>query len=130
MPGPTDLEQLMLEYVNDARLDPYQDAGRYLTSADPLTSSDPDIQGNITGFGVVGSAYYSAIVALAPIQPLAWNETLAGTARAHNAAMIAGDEQSHQVTSQSEADLGNRTRAAGYTWTAIGENVFAYATSD
>ena len=37
MPGPTDLEQLMLEYINDARLDPYHNAGRYLTSADPLT---------------------------------------------------------------------------------------------
>ena len=130
MPGPTDLEQLMLEYINDARLDPYHNAGRYLTSADPLTSSDPDIQGAINFFGVVGSAYYNAIIALPPVQPLAWNETLAGTARAHNAKMIAGDEQSHQVTSQSEADLPTRVTAAGYTWSAIGENVFAFAKSD
>jgi hypothetical protein len=38
--GPTDLEQLELEYVNDARLDPLGDAARYILAYSPLQSQN------------------------------------------------------------------------------------------
>jgi len=121
----TDLEQLMLEYINDARLDPIGDISRIIDGVEPLHSSDPDIEGAITAFGVNGTAAYNQFTALIPIQPLAWNDILATSARAHNALMIANDHQSHQEPG--ELDLGNRTTAAGYTWNAVGENVYAYS---
>jgi uncharacterized protein YkwD len=126
MPGPTDLEQYLLELVNSARLDPQADALRYITSYNPLTSSNPDIQSALRFFGVDGAALQSAYAALSPVQPLAWSETLAAAARGHNQAMIAADAQTHQAPG--EADLGARANAAGYTnWNSLGENVFAYA---
>src|SRR4051794_38774964 len=97
MAGPTNLEQLLLQYVNEARLDPLGNAARYLTSYSPLLASDPDIQSALTFFGVDGAALQSQFAALTPTQPVAWNENLASGARSHNAAMIAADTQSHQL---------------------------------
>jgi len=128
--GPSSDELYELELLNAARLDPLFGAGIYLTSALPLTSSDSQIQADVNFFGVDGMTLYNAIIALTPVQPLAWNDTLATAARTHNDFMISGDTQSHQVTTLGEGNLSVRLGAAGYAFSAAGENVFAYAQSD
>ena len=127
MAAPTNLEQLLLEYVNAARLDPLGDASRYLSSYIPLTSPDPDIQNATSFFGVSGSALFGALGALPPARPLAWNNALADAARAHSQAMIDTDSQEHQVAGESA--LGTRVQAAGYNFNLVGENIFAFGDS-
>ena len=53
-----------------------------------------------------------AMAGKTPVQPLAFNDQLAAAATKHNAAMIAADTQSHQVSG--EAGLGSRISAEGY----------------
>lgn len=121
------LEQLLLELVNDARLDPLGNAARYITSYSPLTSSDPDIQSAINFFGVNGPALLTAYTALASAEPLAWNENLATAAETHSQEMITANAQSHQLPG--ELGLGARISAAGYAYSSVGENIYAYADS-
>src|ERR1043166_9588554 len=124
MAGSTDLEQLMLEYINEARIDPLGDAARFIASYSPLTSNDPDIRNALNFFGVDGSVLLRQLSALTPVQPVAWNESLGIASRLHSVAMIAADTQSHQLPG--EASLSQRDVAAGYTnFSSLGENVFA-----
>lgn len=127
MANPTAEEQLFLELVNEARLNPMASAARYISSYSPLKSLDPTIQNAFTSFSVNGAALQTAFQALQSVGPLAWNGNLADSAQAHSAAMIAADTQSHQVPG--EADFGTRIKAAGYNYLAAGENVFAYGTN-
>jgi VCBS repeat-containing protein len=128
MAGPTAEEQLYVELINETRLNPLAAAARYISSFSPLASSDPDIQLALNFFGVDGTALQTALAALAPVGPVAWNEQLGAAASGHNAAIISADEQSHQLPG--ELDLGGRATAAGYAgWSNLGENVYAYAES-
>ena len=128
MAGPTDIEQLLLEYINDARIDPMGNAARYLTSYSPLTSNIAGVQGAINFFGVNGATLQNQFAGLAPTAPLAWNENLGLAARLHSDAMIAADSQSHQLPG--EPDLAARATASGYTgYSIVGENIYAYSTS-
>jgi Ca2+-binding RTX toxin-like protein len=127
MPAPTALEQLYLELLNSARLDPQGDALRYITSYSPLVSSDADIQSALNFFGVVGTTLESAFAALAATQPLAWNDNLGAAADDHSALMVSEDTQSHQLPG--EAALGARVTAAGYTRSRLAENIYAFADS-
>ncbi|UCE31051.1 MAG: hypothetical protein JSW68_13585 [Burkholderiales bacterium] len=128
MSAPTDLEQLYLELVNDARLNPQANAARYIASYTPLASNDRDIQDALDFFDVDGAALQAAFDALEPVQPLAWNDALAGAARAHSRLMLRQDQQSHRLPG--EADLAGRIDAAGYAgWWSIAENVFAFSLS-
>lgn len=121
----TALEQYMLELVNDARMDPMGDAARYISGYAPLTSAQSNIQSALTYFGVNGSQLLAAYQALVPVQPVAFNDKLATAARAHSSAMLAAGTQAHQLPG--EAELGQRATNAGYSWRALGENVYAYA---
>lgn len=124
----SDLEQLLLEYVNDARLNPMGDAARYISSYSPLTSPDTQIQNALSYFGVSGAALQSAFQALTPVQPVAWNDALASASRAHDQVMISTQTQTHQAPGEDE--FSTRDQQAGYTnWAGLGENVYAYATS-
>lgn len=127
MAAPTDQEQLLLELINEARLNPLKSASRLITSYGPLTSSDRDIQAALTSYGVSGADLQRAFSGLMPTNPLAWNDALGTAAERHSAAMIASDTQSHQVPG--EGDLLSRLQAAGYTPRAAGENVYGYAAS-
>ena len=49
------------------------------------------------------------------------NAKLVAAAHAHNLKIAAADQLSHQVSG--EAGLGERISAAGYRWSAVGENV-------
>ncbi len=126
----TATEQYLLELTNEARLNPLADAARYIASYSPLASNQANIQSALSYFGVSGSQLLAAFQALTPVQPLAWSDTLAGTARTHDAAMLAAKTQAHQVAG--EADLGTRLTTAGYlsgsnSSYTYGENVYAYA---
>ncbi|HEV8680816.1 MAG TPA: Hint domain-containing protein [Stellaceae bacterium] len=128
MAGPSDLEQLLLQLINDARLDPLGNAARYIVTYSPLTSSDPDIQSALDFFGVDGALLLSQFSALTPTHPLAWNESLAIASRQHDDTMIAADTQSHQLPGEPSFD--QRDAAAGYTnFSSLGENIFAFAES-
>jgi Ca2+-binding RTX toxin-like protein len=128
MPGPSDQEQLFLEYINEARLDPLANAARYITSYGPqLTSSNSSIQNAINYFNVSGTALQAAYNALVAVGPVAWNEALSTAAEGHNAAMIAAQQQTHQAPG--EPGLGTRLTNAGYNYQAAAENVFAYTES-
>jgi len=118
-------EQLLLELVNDARLDPLGNAARYIGSYAPLVSGDAGIQSALDYFDVDGLLLYQQYLALVPAQPLAWNDALATAARLHNDAMIAFDEQSHQLPG--EPSLGTRITNQGYAFQRAAENVFAFA---
>jgi uncharacterized protein YkwD len=49
------------------------------------------------------------------------NSKLASAAHKHNVAMAKANTLSHQL--KGEAALGSRVSAAGYRWSAVGENV-------
>ena len=60
--------------------------------------------------------------------PLAWNANLGDSAQFHSAAMIAADDQQHELPG--EPGLVERITAAGYTnWSNLGENIYAYSES-
>lgn len=65
--------------------------------------------------------------ALNPVAPLAWHANIYNAAVGHSLQMLQHDAQSHQLPW--EASLGPRITSAGYTWNALAENVFAFATS-
>ena len=128
MGQPSAREQLMLELINRARLNPQADFNAYLTSYNPPNSSDPDIRSALTFFRVNGPVLLAQINALTPVAPVAWNSALADAATAHSQLMINNDQQGHQFPG--EADLGVRTTAAGYSrFSSLGENVFAFTDS-
>lgn len=122
----TNEEQYLLELLNDARLNPMGDAGRYISAYSPLTSPIGNIQQAFNYFGVNGPALQQQYQALVPVQPLVWNEQLAVAARNHNTAMIGADQQTHQAPG--EPALGERATSAGYgNWQRLAENVYAFS---
>jgi uncharacterized protein YkwD len=126
--NPTGYEQEMLELLNHMRTDPAGELHRLLTSTNPIQSADANVQAALDYYGVSGTALASAWASLRPVQPVAWNDSLMTSSHAHNQAMIAADQQSHQLPG--EASLGTRITEAGYTnWTIAGENIYAYANS-
>ena len=97
-------EQLMLEMVNRARLDPGAEAARLGIALNAGLAA-----GEITGTAK---------------QPLAANELLNDSALAHSQWMIANDMFSH--TGAGGSDPGDRMAAAGYSFTGSwtwGENI-------
>src|SRR4051794_10534637 len=54
---------------------------------------------------------------------LRWNANLASVARAHNIKMAQADTLSHQLAG--EPSIGVQISTAGYTWSALGENLAA-----
>jgi len=127
---PTSTEQLMLYDTNRVRIDPQGELNNYLfTSLSPLTSPDSNVNFAMSYFSVNTTQFLNEWSALVSTAPLAWNSSLYNAAAGHNSAMIAADEQSHQVSG--EPALGTRIINAGYTgWTSAAENVYAYAYSE
>lgn len=128
MATPTAEEQLLLEFINAARMDPLGDAARYISGyGATATSANADINNALQFFRVSGPALQQALSALTPTDPLAWNDALSNAALGHNSAMIAADLQTHQAPG--EASFTARLTAAGYNFQAAGENVFAFGDS-
>jgi len=104
----TALEQLILELVNRARLDPAAEAARY---------------GIALNEGVPAGDTISTVSK----QPLAMNETLLGTARTHSQDMIDRDYFAHNTPEG--VDPFQRMINAGYNYNAAGENIASASTS-
>jgi Ca2+-binding RTX toxin-like protein len=124
----TPFEQLMLEYVNRARMDPQGEFDRFILSSSPVQAIESNITQALGYFRVDLQVYQQQLAGLAAVAPLAWNSALGSAATAHSQLMIDQDTQSHQLTG--EASLESRVSAAGYTnWSRLAENVYAYSES-
>ena len=119
MAAPSVQEQQLLDLINRLRAAPGAEAARMLTEA------GSNVTAALRYFGVDTAAFRTALAAEPGAAPVAWNTDLASSALGHSQAMIAGDSQSHQLPG--EAALGARTSAAGYAYTRLGENIFAFA---
>jgi Ca2+-binding RTX toxin-like protein len=121
-------EQLMLEYINRARMDPQGEFDRFIVSTDPVQAVESKITQALNYFGVDLDLYQQQLQGLTAVAPLAWNSALNNAATTHSQLMISQDSQSHQLPG--EAGLGTRISAAGYqNWNFLAENIFAYTES-
>lgn len=127
MAGPSAIEQEFLQRINRLRVDPQGEYNRLISSTTPLVARDAEVQRNLEFFNTSGTALRSQWNALQPTPPLAWNTDLYEAAAGHTSAMIAANQQSHQVAG--EPPLGQRLLNAGYRYTAAAENVFAFCSS-
>lgn len=127
MPEPTNFEQELLELINRARLNPLGEYDYLIADAATQTGTTSDITNALRFFGVDVASFQSQLQGVAAVPPLAWNDKLAAAAAGHTNEMIAQDEQSHELPG--EAALGQRVTDQGYTWSAVGENVFAFTRS-
>ena len=98
----TAVEQMILELVNRARLDPAAEAARY-------------------GIALNEGVPAGDTISTASKQPLAMNETLLGTARAHSQDMIDRDYFGHDTPEG--LDPFERMNNAGYDFSTAGENI-------
>src|SRR6195952_5735885 len=105
----TALEQMILELVNRARLDPAAEAVRY-------------------GIALNEGVAAGDTISTASKQPLAMNETLLGTARAHSQDMIDRDYFAHD-TPEGVTPFQRMTNA-GYNYTTAGENIALVTSSN
>ena len=128
MSSATPFEQLMLEYINRARMDPQGEFDRFILSSSPVQAIEPEITQALNYFGVDLGVYQQQLQGLTAVAPLAWNAALGSAATAHSQLMVEQDAQSHQLSG--EADLGSRISASGYAnWSRVAENIFAYSES-
>jgi hypothetical protein len=117
---PSPEEQLYLEFINRARLNPPAE-GVILANI-----KDPGILSAYQGFKIDLSLMQSQFAALGAIQPLAFNAKLATAARRHSLDMFNHVFQEH--TGSDGSSPGDRITQAGYAGQA-GENVYANAES-
>lgn len=94
-------EQLLLELINRARLNPTAEAKRF--SIDLNASLEENT------------------ISASPKQPLAPNQLLTNASRAHSEDMLSNDYFSHESPEGSQP--GDRATEAGYEWNHVGENI-------
>lgn len=123
--APSALEQEMLELINQMRVDPQGEFSRLISQANPIRSPILKVEQALFNFRVNGTLLQQQFSALTPAAPLAWNEKLEDAAAGHNQVMIQQDRQDHQLPGEPWID--QRVRDAGYNFSAVGENVYAYA---
>ncbi len=121
---PDAYEQLMLELINRARLDPTGEFSRLIVDPVSRTGATPQITSALNAFNVDMAALKQALSGMTAASALAWSDTLSTAATAHSQQMIAYNAQAHILPG--EADPGSRVLAAGYGFSTLGENIFAY----
>ncbi len=124
---PTEFEQLMLELVNRARSDPSGEIDHLIVSDDPAVGVEDSITDPLRFFGTDIGILRDQVDGVAPVAPLAWNQNLANSADTHSRLMRQFDEQSHNLPG--ELGLGDRVVDAGYDFSRVAENVFAFTES-
>jgi uncharacterized protein YkwD len=118
---PSDEEQLLLEYTNRCRANPYADMERM------INSNDTHIQNAFSAFNVSIPQLRSEFSQYSSKPPLAFNPRLINCARNHSTDMAANNFQGH--TSSNGSTLGQRLVEANYDYHLGGENVFSYSYS-
>ena len=120
MATPTAFEQLTLELINQARLNPHGEFERWVINA------PANVQSALTFFNVNLTLLEQQFNALTPVAAVAWNEQLGDSSQTHTDLMAAFDSQSHNLPG--EPSLSQRFINAGYTgFSNISENIFAFA---
>jgi uncharacterized protein YkwD len=122
--GPSADAQYMLTLLNMARTNPQQTADWVVSHA----QADPDIMATLQYYNVNLQQVAGEIASSASRPPLAWNDTLAGTATSQSQYQVSSGVQSH--TGAGGSSLTQRLDSAGYTNRAsAGENAYAYSKS-
>lgn len=122
--NPSADEQLYIELINRARANPSAEGARL------ASTTDPDVLLAINNFGVNLQMMQDEFNGtppnppIPPAPPIAPNAILTSAARTHSAWMLANNTQSHD---QDGVPFYTRIINAGYSYNAVGENVFAYA---
>ncbi len=117
--NPTGDEQLYIELINRARANPSAEGARFAATTDPVILSA------YSQFGVDLTMMQTEFNAIAVQPPLAPNASLTTAARGHSAWMLANATQSHNETNPSNTTV-SRVTDAGYNFSFVGENVYAY----
>jgi hypothetical protein len=120
--NPGGLEQELLEQINRARANPGAEGQRLAEITDPF------VVGAYNFFNVDLNLMRSELNAIPAAPPLAYNKKLAAAALGHSQWMFDNKTQSHNQTNPSSTPA-SRVTASGYTWSNVGENIFAYAES-
>lgn len=115
---PTDEEQLYLELINRARLDPVGEAKRFVNH--PNEDVRLAMRFVDTNMMVAETSAYPAA------QPLSFNAKLITAARNHTAYMFNTGQQTHFGPNPGD-DLGDRLQTVGYSFSTAGESVYSYA---
>ena len=120
--NPTAEEQLYLELINRARMDPPAEGVRI------AATTDLDVLSAYHYFNVDLAMLQREFSAIAAQPPLAPNACLFVSARRHSAWMLATATQSHNETNPVNTPF-SRMLAAGYTYKSAAENIYATAKS-
>ncbi len=118
---PTDQEQLLLELINRARMNPAAEGDSLFNTTDTW------VVNNYNYWHVDKAGVRSAFKTYPKRPPLAFHPKAIIAARAHSADMR--DHQFQDHTGSDGSNPGTRMSKAGYTVSAWGENIFAYAHS-
>ena len=73
MSDPSAFEQLMLEYINRARMDPQGEFDRFIVSTSPVQAIEPGINSALNYFDVDLALYLLQLAGLQAAAPLAWS---------------------------------------------------------
>ncbi|MES2660051.1 MAG: CAP domain-containing protein [Verrucomicrobiota bacterium] len=120
--NPTAEEQSYIELINRARANPLAEGARL------ATTTAPDVLAAYTQYGVNLTMMQNEFNAIAAAQPLAPNAALTSAARSHSQWMLNNATQSHDETNPSNTTQ-QRITNAGYIWSTIGENIYAYSSN-
>jgi len=117
--GPvTGQEQLYIELINRARLNPAQEGKRLAA----LSASDEDVASAVTFFGVNLELMKAEMAGLPSAPPLAPNRLLREAAVKHSRDMATTGVQTH--TGSDGSTIGQRVKREGYNFNLVTENIY------
>lgn len=116
---PSPLEQHLLEEIQRARLNP--------TAEIDIILAVPGVKGAMQQFGTDEAQVRADFMTYSPVPPLSFDAQLMASSRAHSEDMSQNGFQDHDSSNGQSFD--QRIDAAGYDWSFVSENIFAYAES-
>ncbi len=119
--GPSAEEVEMLELINRMRMNPQGELPLL------INSTDANVNSALTFFKVDRTVLATQWSLLSPVQPVAWSDQLGLSAATHSELMIQYDDQQHRFPG--EPTLGDRILNAGYSYSTVAENIYAYSQS-
>lgn len=125
---PTALEQGLLELVQQARANPPAEGMQI------VSDGDPDVASNMKAFNVNKQTVINDFKTYKAVPPLVFNPSLLASSKVHSNEMLKTGVQAHnsppcQVVAGTCTGPGFDVRItnAGYKWSFISENIFAFA---
>ena len=117
--NPTDEEQMYVEWMNRARANPAAESLRL------AQSTNLDVRNGL--MNVDTNLMIAQFAVIAPAPPLSINAQLTAAARLHSGHMFTNVYQGHQ--GPGELDFAERVLGQAYDYSALAENVYAFARS-